>query len=353
MINILLVDDSPTIRELVKEIFENDTRFEIYDEASSGNEAIQKISKVLPDVILLDLLMKDGDGLDVINYVMTHIAVPIAVLTSEGNLNSSSLAFSALEAGALAILEKPNFSASANIHIISDQIKETILNINQIPKHKIHKLSPQAISLEDKKTFSREFLYALSEVDIIGLGGSTGAPQVIKILLSQLPSDLPVPIVIVQHISDGFNQSFIQWLQEDCCLPINEAKDGETLENGKIYIAPEKFHVEISRYGNDFISTFSGKDAVNGFRPSVDVLFSSLKQASSNHSIGILLSGMGVDGADGMLKMRQAGAITLAQDSDSAVVNGMIQTAISKGAVAKIMSQNELNHVLQNTGCIR
>ncbi len=329
MIRILIVDDSKTETLLLQSLFESEKSMKVVGCARDGKEAVKLAEQLKPDLITMDLAMPVLDGFEATQLIMSHHPTPIVVISSRLDSYSLNASFKAMSAGALAVLDKPHFHA-AEFKAEKNRILETIRSMAEIRVIKRRFRSP---SLKQQTLPQPQPLSPQEDFEVIAIGSSVGGPQALRIILSKLPADFPIPIVIVQHMTEGFIQSFTQWLDNHVSLHIKEAADFEALRPGTVYFAPDHAHLEIQRNEKGLYAKLSQGLPVSGFYPSATVLLKSVAQVSAHKAIGILLTGMGNDGALGLLELKNARGHTLTQDADSAVVFGMAGVAHALGAV--------------------
>lgn len=328
MIKILIVDDSATELAILKHIFSSAADIEVVGCAKNGKEAIQFAEQLKPDLITMDLQMPVMDGYEAIRHIMRKNPIPIVVISSKLNRNSMTATYEALDAGALSVLEKPLNINSSNFYIEKKRLIDTVRSMAEIKviRRRFFRESQTTILPCEANVKNRHF-------DIVVIGASVGGPQALKRILTKLPVNFQVPIVIVQHMIPGYMQGFSQWLDDNSLLKIKNATDNEILVGGVVYFAPDKYHLTVkSIQGNLMAKLVKGKP-ISGFCPSVTVLMQSVAKTCGDRAIGVLLTGMGHDGADGLLEMKKAHSHTIIQDEKSAVVFGMAGVAQSLGAV--------------------
>ncbi|ARB92904.1 chemotaxis-specific protein-glutamate methyltransferase CheB [Legionella longbeachae] len=333
MIKILIVDDSPTETALIQHIIESAKDMEVIGVAKNGKEAIELNKKLKPNLITMDIHMPVMDGLEATRIIMAHHPTPIVIISSLINSESAQASFHILDAGALTALEKPQNVFSPSFEDSKNHIIDTLrslADIRVVKKPLKRHLTHGSFLAHAKHT--SEPLY-----EIIAMGASIGGPIALKTILSQLPADFPVPIVIVQHMSSGFICGFAQWLAENIALTVKNAENYETLKAGVVYIAPEHKHLEIDKAHKNLICKLVDAPPVSGFCPSITHLFQSIARVSRERAIGVLLTGMSDDGATGLLELKQAHGHTLIQDQESSVVFGMGAVAQSLNAVDKVI----------------
>lgn len=333
-IKVLIVDDSALMRKALKEIIMTDPSLEVVGTARDGQDAIEKVHELKPDVITMDINMPIMDGLTSMQHILEdYPEIPVLMvssLTEEGALTT----FEALELGAFDYIAKPSGTVSSNIHIVGREIIQKVkLAYKRANRRGIkeriqrnHSRSSHKKSLSAKKpdfTMGKE----LSKVVVIGI--STGGPGTLMEVLPLLPQDLPAAVIIVQHMPPYFTASFAKRLNGACQMPIKEAEAGDILRNGMGYLAPGGYQMVV-RGANGMVRLPSTPKTV--FMPSVNVTMESvLDTFGGKNVIGVLMTGMGDDGADAMVKIRRAGGITIAEDESTAVVFGMPREAIERG----------------------
>lgn len=317
-LRVLIADDSPIVRELLTLILEAQAELEVVATAASGDEAAALARELAPDVITMDLQMPGSDGFAGIARIMSETPTPILVLSSD---REALKGFRALSLGALDLLEKP--SADELPHFGAELARRLRL-LASVPVIRHGRgLRPQALPAAGRR----------AQAEVVVIGASLGGPRALAAVLAALPADFPTPIAVVQHISAGFTEGLARWLRSETRLEVVEATEGARLEVGRVLIAPGDRHLEISR-GRAHLQ---GGAAVDGFRPSVSTLFHSAAASYGSRACGVLLTGMGKDGADGLLALRKAGALTIAQDEASCAVFGMPRAAIGLGAVEQVL----------------
>jgi two-component system chemotaxis response regulator CheB len=342
-IKVLIVDDSAVVRHTYKVLLESDPEIYVIGTASDPYIAAQKIQKEKPDVITLDIEMPRMDGLTFLKKIMSQAPMPVIVISNQ-TLRGADVAIKALEAGAVDVMAKPNMSNELEMNesriTLIDKVRSAF-SAKSLPVRAV-RLSPIVKKLHPKgegvaPVSSNRF----SHLSMIAVGASTGGTEAIRTFLETLPAAMP-PILIVQHMPEKFTSSFAKRLNDDCALNVKEAEDGEPVLAGTVYIAPGGRHMAIQNlHGKTSIKIFEG-DLVNRHRPSVNVLFNSVAELRGNHAIGIILTGMGDDGASGMLAMHQRGAYTISQDEASSVVYGMPYKAVLAGGVSKVLPLSEI-----------
>jgi two-component system chemotaxis response regulator CheB len=345
IIKVLIVDDSALVRQTYRALLESDPGIEVIGTASDPYVAVQKIQKERPDVITLDIEMPRMDGLTFLKKIMMQAPMPVIVISNQTS-KGADVALKALEIGAVDVMSKPGLSndveiAESRIRLV-DKVRSAYYAKNVQAKKVIPTFVPKATVVKPAFVPTTPLhVTSFSSQTLIAVGASTGGTEAIKIFLEALPVNMP-PILIVQHMPEKFTASFAKRLDDLCPIKVTEAKDGEPVVSGTVYVAPGDHHMILRAHqGKHYIKTYRG-EFVNRHRPSVNVLFHSVAEIKGKHGLGIIMTGMGDDGAAGLLAMHQRGAFTLAQDEASSVVFGMPQKAILAGGVSKILPLQEM-----------
>jgi two-component system chemotaxis response regulator CheB len=333
-IRVFLVEDSQIALVILKRILESSPEIEVVGEAVNGLEALSLIPQVQPDVICTDLHMPKMDGLKFISEIMVLYPRPILVISISVQKEDTHHLFQLLDAGAVDILPKPIAGLTAESQLLKQELINKIKILSGVKVlTKKRKLFSLPHSLETDKNFAFSS-HRKSRLKVVAIGASTGGPQALQQLFTQLPANFPVPIICVQHICLGFLQGLIDWLASSCQLPIQIAQLGDIPKPGRIYFPPEKQHLELNEQGR-FV--YSNAPPVSGHCPSITLTFKSLTRFYGKGTVGVLLTGMGKDGAEGMQAIAQAGGFTIAQDEATSIVFGMPKEAISLRAVKQIL----------------
>ncbi|MCQ2981332.1 MAG: chemotaxis response regulator protein-glutamate methylesterase [Treponemataceae bacterium] len=376
-IRVLIVDDSALMRNLISKIVESAPNLEVADTAMNGQFALDKIPRCNPDVILLDVEMPVMNGLQFLqerkNQKIDIPVVMLSSLTSEG----ATVTMQCLEKGASDFIQKPSGSISLDIQKVAQQITEaltsyggsyakkkrgltgsalhTYLNIDAAPETKGPQKTAEQYAAEKMPLTFETPLWASpapkapaeikpvrepGKIEVIAIGISTGGPNALREVVPHLNIKIKQPILIVQHMPAGFTKEFAASLNNICPLAVKEAEDGDVLKRGQIYIAPGNHHIVVMKKGLDHIIRVLDTPQRNGHRPSVDVLFESVGMVFQNHALGIIMTGMGGDGAKELAEMRRQGARTLGQDEDSCIVYGMPKVAYEMGGVQEQVPLN-------------
>ncbi len=337
-IKVLCVDDSALIRNIMSDIVNQQPDMEMVATAPDPIIARDLVKRFNPDVLTLDVEMPRMDGLDFLERLMRLRPMPVIMvssLTSKG----SEITLSALEMGAVDFVTKPQMGLREGMAQYSELIADKIRTASkaQVYRHGGHKAPPKIISSP-----------LVGSEKIFAIGSSTGGTEALRHVLTPLPRTCP-GVVIAQHMPPGFTRSFAERLNKICEIAVKEAEDGDRVLPGHAYLAPGAFHMELVRSGANYHVRLSDAPPVNRHRPSVDVLFKSVAACAGKNAVGSILTGMGSDGAQGLLEMRKAGAHTLAQSEKSCVVFGMPREAIALGAAVEVVDLSDMTqHMLNN-----
>jgi len=334
MIKVLIIDDSAFVRQLLTEIFNSDPDIEVVGAAQDPYDAREKIKKLSPDVLTLDVEMPKMDGITFLTNLMRLRPMPVVMISSLTE-KGADVTFEALELGAVDFVSKPKIDVSVGLKEYSDEICEKVKTAAKARVSAIsdrRKLDVQPKLSADAVLQKRKGPSKLKTTEkIIALGASTGGTEAIKEVLIRMPADSP-GIVISQHIPEAFSKPFAQRMNKTSAMTVYEAADGQQILPGHVYIAPGNRHLIVERSGARYICRLNDGPVVNRHKPSVDVMFRSVAQNVGANAVGVLLTGMGADGAAGLKEMLESGAKTLVQDEKSSVVWGMPGEAFKMGA---------------------
>lgn len=345
-IKVLIVDDSAVVRQALSEVLSSDPQIEVMDPARDPFVAADRIEKEKPDVITLDVEMPRMDGLTFLKKLMSQHPIPV-VMCSSLTEKGEETTITAMEYGAIDIITKPKLSARKFIEESKIRICDSVKAAAAV---KVRKISPhRAKSYEPRKKLSADAVLAPARKhsmvktteSVVAIGASTGGTEALKQVLIKLPRDVP-GIVVVQHMPAGFTKAFAKRLDSICQVRVKEAENGDTIIRGQVLIAPGNKHTLLQRSGARYYVEVKDGPLVCRHRPSVDVLFRSTARYAGKNATGIIMTGMGDDGARGLLEMKEAGARTLAQNEASCVVFGMPQVAIKMGAADEVVHLNKL-----------
>lgn len=340
MIKILIVDDSTTDSMLLKHIFETQEDMTVVGCAHNSIEALQLIEKLKPDLITMDIEMPHMNGYETTKLIMTKFPTPVVIISSNVTDHEVDATFKALEAGAFSVLRKPSDVQSNDFPRVSSYMIDTVRSMAEIKAiKKMRFTKSKVIPMPISESFQKHY-------KLIAMGASVGGPQALKKILSELPADFPVPIVIVQHMAHGFIEDFVKWLDGQVALKVKCAVDDEKLKSGVVYFAPDDYHCTIQQRKNGYYISFVKGPLITGFCPSITMLMKSIAIFCNGDVVGVLLTGMGLDGADGMRELKHKGAHTIVQDEESCIVYGMGNVATSFGAVDVEIELNEIGRYL-------
>lgn len=345
-IKVLVVDDSALMREMLSRMLNSDPGIEVVGTAMDGAFALKKIGDLAPDVITLDVNMPRLDGIETLKRIIEDFGIPTIMVSSLAT-GDADLTLRALEIGAFDFVAKPQNALSLHIEDITVELIEKVKAAGENPR------------IEMKMEKSREITYSKSGPalsgsptdNILAVGVSTGGPNALGYLLPMLPADFPVPIVISQHMPPCFTEVFAMRLNAVCGISVKEADHGDPLVPGRAFIAPGDRHLKVRKKPQGAIAILSQAPPVNGHRPSADVLFRSAAEEYGDKATGLIMTGMGVDGADAIGEIKKGGGLTIAQDEKSCVVFGMPKAAIHKQHVNLVVSLEDMADTLINYFC--
>ncbi|MBN2347715.1 MAG: chemotaxis response regulator protein-glutamate methylesterase [Bacteroidales bacterium] len=344
-IKVLIVDDSALVRQTLTSILKTDPEIEVLGTASDPFFAAKKISVEVPDVITLDIEMPKMDGLTFLKKIMTQHPIPVVIISSLTE-SGAETAFKALEYGAVEIITKPQMQTKEFI----EESKIRICDAVKAAAHSKIQRKANRLKLQVAEKLSADAVISLSKDQsmikttdvVVVVGASTGGTDALQVFLQAMPSDAP-GIVIVQHMPEHFTRSFANRLDSICQIAVKEAENGDFVTCGRALIAPGNKHTLLKRSGARYYVEVQEGPLVNRHRPSVDVLFRSTARFAGKNAVGIIMTGMGDDGAKGLLEMKQAGAYTIAQDEKSCIVFGMPKAAINMEASSIVLPLNEIS----------
>jgi two-component system, chemotaxis family, protein-glutamate methylesterase/glutaminase len=336
---VLVVDDSSTIRGLLKRIINASPLLEVVAEVDRPSLVEGMIRQHKPDVVTLDINMPEMSGVELLRKLLAKDFIP-AVMISSLSIDEGKEVLDALEIGAVDYIHKP---AAAEIAAMTPLIQEKIHSAAKSKRRKAKTIAKASSARAAKAPVV--MASSFQQVPLLAVGASTGGTEAIKEVFVNLPADIP-PTLIVQHIPPLFSAAFANRLNEICAFEVREAKDGDELKRGLALVAPGGLHLEVVRKGRKFYAKVYDAEPVNRFKPSVDVLFSSVASVVGGAAVGVILTGMGSDGAKGLLEMKKAGSFTIAQNEESCVVYGMPRAAVEMGAVTLVESLDRIHEVL-------
>jgi two-component system chemotaxis response regulator CheB len=338
VIRVLLAEDSAVVREYLIALLQEDPDLRLVGIARDGQEAVEQAIRLRPDLILMDVHMPRLNGLEATREIMARVPIPIVLISSSLSREEATLGFEAIKAGALTVIDKP----PGLDHPLQPERAESLLRTVKVMAE------VKVVRRWARHAPARRWAESLSSVStpapgrrvrLVAIGASTGGPAVLAEILGALPADLLAPVLVVQHIAPGFAAGLAEWLAQGARLAVRLAASLDPLVPGTVHIAPEGTQVAVTSDGRIRLLPDGGED---GFRPSVSHLFHSIARAYGADALGVLLTGMGRDGADGLLQMRRAGAVTIAQDEETSVVFGMPRKAIRLEAAQYVLAPRQI-----------
>ncbi|MBN1582349.1 MAG: chemotaxis-specific protein-glutamate methyltransferase CheB [Anaerolineae bacterium] len=349
-IRVVVVDDSLSVRELLVALLHNSEGMQVVGVGSNGEEAVRLVHRLRPDVVTMDVLMPKMDGLEATRRIMCEVPTPIVVVTANMMRADIDLTFEALQAGALTVIRKPGLNDPENC----EKLVQTVCLMSGVPvihhwgrdrlpgtstgaaKSAMEKAGAEVSLTRFSPGLSSGLRQALKgrDVRIIGIGSSTGGPAALAKVLRPLPADFAIPILAVQHITPGFVSGLAEWLDKETALHVSIAGPGDTPQPGTVLFAPDDYHMELNAWG---VVELNREPPYAGLRPSANYLFHSLARNYGVRAAGVILTGMGDDGVEGLVALHRSGGVTLAQDEASCVVYGMPREAAARGAVDQVM----------------
>lgn len=328
MTRILIVEDSIVCRELLVSIFHNAPGLQVIGTARDGAEGVRLVKRLKPDLVTMDIHMPEMDGYEATRRIMAEVPCPIVMISGSLAKNEHELTFDALQAGALSIINKPTINDSKEVH------QQLIDKINLMSEIKVirrwgkerQKSTPIMLPALPSKNWQ-------TQIQMIAIAASTGGPGALANVLAPLPANFPIPIVIVQHVTIGFCEGFSSWLDSQVSLKVRVARQADNPQPGEVLVAPDDYHMTINSMG---LVSLNKQAPYHGLRPAANALFHSVAQVYGKTAVGIILTGMGDDGAEGLKSMHDVGAHIIAQDENSCVVFGMPAAAVALGSVDQI-----------------
>uniref|UniRef100_A0A831UEC5 Protein-glutamate methylesterase/protein-glutamine glutaminase n=1 Tax=Geobacter metallireducens TaxID=28232 RepID=A0A831UEC5_GEOME len=326
MVKVLIVDDSASVRMFLRELLAADPGIEVIGTAADGDDAVEAVARLNPDVVTMDIYMPRMNGLIATRRIMETHPIPIVVVSGDLDAEEVASTFRAMEAGAVTALPRPQGPG----HPDHDrQARSFVQTVKLMAEVRVVKRWPQRDRSAPLPVPPRQAMVPAG-LKAVAIGASTGGPMVIQTILAGLPANFPVPVLIVQHMALGFITGFAEWLNLSSSLPVQIAGNGDRLLPGRAYVAPDGFHMVVTDDGTAV--ELKSTPPENGLRPSVSALFRSVTQAFGARAAGVLLTGMGSDGAGELKRLKEAGAVTIVQDRESSVIHGMPGEALKLGA---------------------
>jgi two-component system, chemotaxis family, protein-glutamate methylesterase/glutaminase len=342
-IRVLVVDDSALMRKLISQVLQRDPSIEVVGTAMDGAIGLKKIDELHPHVVTLDIDMPRMDGIEMLRQITRKHRVPVIVVSAQTDA-SASITLRALAFGAFDFVTKPQDAALGRLDQIAAELAQKIKAAAASGPPKMIITVPTIKSKTPRRTTMPS-----GPSCIVAIGISTGGPNALQYVFSQMPENFPGCIVVVQHMPEGFTQMFARRLDESSALEVKEAQSGDLLLAGRVLICPGDRHIKVRKMEHGKIAILVDHPRVNGHRPSADVLFNSVAQEFGSNAVGVLMTGMGEDGAAGLGALQAAGAVTAAQSPDTCVVDSMPRAAIERGFASKIVTLPNMASFLQAT----
>ena len=337
MIRVLIVEDSPVVQQFLEHVLSSDPGIQVIGIARNGEEAVEMAKQRTPHVITMDITMPRMNGLEATRRIMESCPAPIIVVSANWDAGEVETSFRAMEAGAVAVIAKPRGGADPECE---REARELILTVKLMSEVKVVKRwMRRETAAADVKAPRIEAGRMRAEIEVVAIGASTGGPVPIQTIVSALPKQFPAPVFVVQHIASGFVSGFAEWLAGSSRLQVRVAVNEERVNAGLVYVAPDGYHMGIR---DDRRISLNREEPENGIRPSISHLFRSVARVYGSRSVGILLSGMGKDGAEELKLMRDRGAVTFAQDESTCVVYGMPGEAARLGAALYMLPPDKI-----------
>lgn len=347
MIRVLVVDDSAVSREMLVQVLNSDQDLRVVGTATNGEQALAAVARHRPDVITMDLHMPKMNGYDATRRIMETHPTPVVIVSGSVIPEDVRTTFRALEAGALAVVRRP---PGINHPEHAAEVAELVQSVKLMSEVKVVRRWSRSRGMRRAEAAAPAVPTldpSTRNVEIVAIGASTGGPPVLQAILSALPASLSAPVLIVQHMATGFVQGFADWLGQTSGLPVQVAGQGAEIFPGHVYVAPDGFHLKVEQKGRTVLSS---EEPEHGLRPSVSSLFRSVAKVYGADAAGVLLTGMGTDGAAELKVLREKGAVTIAQDKESSVVHGMPGEAIELDAADFVLAPGEISALLARLG---
>jgi two-component system chemotaxis response regulator CheB len=346
IIRVLVVEDTPVVQEFLVHILNSDPEIQVIGTANNGEEAVEAVKQKKPDVITMDINMPKMNGLNATRKIMETYPTPIVIVSGSWDTKEVETTFRAIEAGALACIQRPAGVGHPDHEATAKELVQTVKLMSEV---KVVKRWPHYRKIAAAPVIPAQAIVDIeripSETKIVAIGASTGGPPVLHTILSGLSKDFSVPILIVQHMAKGFTKGLVEWLAQSTGFPVHVAVDGEYLLPGHAYIAPNGLHMKVIA-GNRI--ALSKDEPEEGLRPSASYLFRSVSNVFGKNAVGILLTGMGKDGAEELKLMKEKGAVTIAQNKESSVIFGMPGEAVKLDGTTYVLSPDNIVEALKS-----
>ena len=350
MIRVMIIDDSALVRRIASDILTEDPEITVVATAAQAEFALPKLDREKPDVITMDMEMPGMGGLEAIRRIMATRPTPIVVLSAYAQ-KGAELTLQALDLGAVDFAQKPSASLSGGLTAIAQELVEKVRNAARIEFPQPSAPPPQApvapAPAPVVRTPARPPRPPLeysgeTDCELVAIGTSTGGPVALKTVLTMLPASLPVGVVVVQHMPPVFTKAFADRLNDCCEVEVKEAENGDAIRPGRVLIAPGAWHMTVTKFGGEPRVTLNQSPNVNGHRPSVDVLMHSVAMEYGSRAVGVIMTGMGRDGADGLKELHHRGGHVIAQDRETSVIYGMNREVVQAGSADEVVPVEEI-----------
>ena len=340
-IRVLIVDDSAFMRKAIRRMLSLAPDIEVVDTASDGQEAVEKTAQIRPDIVTMDVKMAGMDGLAALERIMLENPTPVIMLSSLTQ-EGAEVTLKALDLGAVDFIDKTRVESSMNITLLSNELIDKVraiagVDVGKMKTHRAAAVAPRAASEAKLRMPADERRTGSSRIDIVAIGTSTGGPPALQNLIPKFPPDFPSSVIIVQHMPAGFTRTLAERLNAFSKLPVAEAVSGEVVQPGRVVIAPAGRHLMLRTKNGRYVVHLDSEPAEALHRPSVDIMMESVAKACGKKCLGVLLTGMGSDGAKGMRAIKESGGTTLAESEETCIVYGMPKSAIEDGVVDKVV----------------
>jgi len=350
-IRVLVVDDSMFMRKAIRRMLSPAADIEVVDTAADGNEALRKISELRPDIVTLDVKMAGMDGITALERIMRDFPTPVIMLSSLTH-SGADLTFKALELGAVDFIDKSRAESAMDITLLANELIAKVraiagVDVGKMMLRPVAAGAPARSSETDRPTPDAGQTIASDRIDVVAIGTSTGGPPALHVLIPKLPRNFPSGVVVVQHMPPGFTRSLADRLNTQSRISVAEAVEGDLVQPGRVLIAPAGQHLKLRKRNGRYVVYLDNEPVESRHRPSVDVMMESVAGACGGKCLGVLLTGMGNDGARGMRAIRESGGRTLAESEKTCIVYGMPKSAIEDGVVDRIVPLDEMANVIQ------
>ena len=344
-IRVLIVDDSAFVRKAIRRMLSTEPDIEVVDAAADGREAVEKVCRLKPDIVTLDVRMAGMDGLTALERIMRDCPTPVLMLSSLTQ-EGADVTLKALDLGAVDFLDKARAESSMDITLLANELVTKVRTIAGVDMGKLRPLAveppppPLQVPIPPRETAAR--VATPAKIDVVAIGTSTGGPTALQLTIPRLPRNFPAAVIVVQHMPPGFTRTLAERLNTLSLIPVSEAAEGDSVEPGRVLVAPAGQHLKLLKKNGRYVVHLDREPSDLFHKPSVDVMMESVARACGRRSLGVLLTGMGSDGARGMKAIKAAGGRTLAESEETCIVYGMPKSAVEEGAVDRVVPLHEI-----------